>query len=218
MSNIRYPTKEVIEKLSKELNISNKYYEDWEYINADKTRINEFIDYYCSNNLNDIEKFTLMILIISSCDDAVRTDSLEKKTWENIKRILITEKDIHLSTIEYWSCFEKSIEDAFYITPLVREVIEGIMNFRIQTSHPCSNLKYYPYEKEIHNIAEAIEYIFPMITEKAFIVWNNVYIPFSYKYDVSSMIENILHMLREIRNNNNAGELNIDWGDRYESL
>lgn len=126
MSNIKYPTKEAIEKLSKDLNIEGIECQDWEYTSADESRIEEFINYYFKNNLGDIEKFTLMILIISSCDDAIGNGILEEKSWEKVKSILIDERSIHMNTIEYWACLDSDIEDAFNITPLIRLVIDNL--------------------------------------------------------------------------------------------
>ena len=81
------------------------------------------------------------------------------------------------------------------------------MNFRVQTSIP-KNIKIYCDDDE--KLSEAIETIFPMMTEEAFLVWNTIYIPLNYKYDVSYMIEDLLNMLRYLRREVN-GEMKIDW-------
>lgn len=39
------------------------------------------------------------------------------------------------------------------------------------------------------NIEEAIQTIFPLETEYAFLIWNHIFIPLSYKYDISLMIK-----------------------------
>jgi hypothetical protein len=44
------------------------------------------------------------------------------------------------------------------------------------------------------DLSEAIEAIFPMITEDALIVWNHEYIPLNYKYDFSAIIDDLLPM------------------------
>lgn len=80
------------------------------------------------------------------------------------------------------------------------------MNFRIQVSKPYNNGEFCYEDKKL---SEAIETIFPMMTEDAFLVWNHIYIPLNYKYDVSYMIEDILSMLKRIRDI--KGEIKINW-------
>lgn len=81
------------------------------------------------------------------------------------------------------------------------------MNFRVQSSVP-KNTKIYCNDDE--KLSEAIETIFPMMTEEAFLVWNTIYIPLNYKYDVSYMIEDILNILKYLRKET-KGEMKIDW-------
>lgn len=69
------------------------------------------------------------------------------------------------------------------------------MNFHIQVSNPI--FLYSPSEI-VSDLAEAIQVVFPMETEKAFIVWNYTYIPLGYKYDLSVIIDDILPMLSEL--------------------
>lgn len=70
------------------------------------------------------------------------------------------------------------------------------MEFRIQVSNPRNNGCFC---SEDEKISEAIETIFPMMTEEALLVWNTIYIPLNYKYDISIMIEDILSMLKNLR-------------------
>jgi hypothetical protein len=81
------------------------------------------------------------------------------------------------------------------------------MNFRIQSSIPKNNGC---HDKEDEKLSEAIETIFPMLTEEAFIIWNTIYIPLNYKYDLSCMIEDILSMLKNLRENF-KGNMKINW-------
>lgn len=86
--------------------------------------------------------------------------------------------------------------------------MEVTMNFRIQASNPKNNTKYC---KEDKKLSEAIETIFPMLTEDAILVWNTINIPLSYKYDISYMIDDILSMLKKIRENPNGNKMKICW-------
>jgi len=48
-----------------------------------------------------------------------------------------------------------------------------------------------------------------MLTEDAILIWNAIYIPLNYKYDISYMIDDILNLLKKIRENL-YGEIKID--------
>lgn len=85
--------------------------------------------------------------------------------------------------------------------------MEQKMEFRIQASNPRNN-GYFCSEDE--KISEAIETIFPMMTEEALLVWNTIYIPLNYKYDISVMIEDILIMLNNLRAKK-QGNMSINW-------
>ncbi|BAY41833.1 hypothetical protein NIES2111_62290 (plasmid) [Nostoc sp. NIES-2111] len=69
------------------------------------------------------------------------------------------------------------------------------MSFYIQVSNPI--FLYSPSEI-VSDLAEAIQVIYPMETEKAFIIWNHTYIPLSYKYNLSVIIDDILPMLSDL--------------------
>ncbi len=82
-----------------------------------------------------------------------------------------------------------------------------IMNFYIQVSNPRYNEV---FNSEDIQLSDAIESIFPMNTENAFLVWNHIYIPLSYKYDLSYMIVDINKLIYSIMNNE-SGKLYISW-------
>ena len=52
------------------------------------------------------------------------------------------------------------------------------MIFAVQVSNPEASGK---LESDDESFQEAIESLFPLHTEYAFIIWNNVYVPLSYK-------------------------------------
>jgi len=125
-----YPTQKAIEKLCKDLNLQmpDAYEQDWEYVNVDETRIAEFIDYYQSGCLDNETKFTLMIIIIGSLDDALRSGNFESAQWERVKSILLKEQKLHMNTIKYWICEdEANLENCFHITPYIREVEKSML-------------------------------------------------------------------------------------------
>jgi hypothetical protein len=66
------------------------------------------------------------------------------------------------------------------------------MNFLVQASDPRPSKLVGPNDS---SLGEAIETIFPLCTEFALLVWNDVYVPLTYKYDISLMINDIIAML-----------------------
>lgn len=60
------------------------------------------------------------------------------------------------------------------------------MDFFIQVSKPiCLN----KFDKKDKTLSDAMETIFPLLTEKAIIMWNHIPILLSYKYDISFMLD-----------------------------
>ena len=68
-----------------------------------------------------------MIVIISSCDDALCEGNMNLNSWKKINSILVADRRIHLNTIKYWMCKGKDIEDSFSITPYIRKVGDQIV-------------------------------------------------------------------------------------------
>jgi hypothetical protein len=69
------------------------------------------------------------------------------------------------------------------------------MEFLIQANNPRpSNL----VSPDDSSLGEAIETIFPLHTDFVLLGWNNVYVPLTYKYDISVIINDIIAMLNSI--------------------
>lgn len=81
------------------------------------------------------------------------------------------------------------------------------MFFKIQASSPKFTDT---FDRHDETLSEAIETIFPLETEKLFIIWNNIYVPLCYKYDISIMLVDILNMIEYI-NSRISGTLKISW-------
>ncbi len=81
------------------------------------------------------------------------------------------------------------------------------MSFHIQVSNPSVTEQ---VNEDDETIGEAIESIFPLDTEHAFISWNGIYIPVSYKYDLSLMYDDIVQMIEALLDSPD-GELRIQW-------
>ena len=83
----------------------------------------------------------------------------------------------------------------------------NIMNFFIQANSPRCTMT---FDKDDYDLSTALETVFPLLTEDATLVWNHIYVPLSYKYDISCMIDDILKMLHNIRSSS-KGEMSIRW-------
>ena len=59
-------------------------------------------------------------------------------------------------------------------------------------------------------LGEAVESVFPLDTEYAFMAWNWVYVPLSYKYDLAIMLADIVAMLDRVLSFA-EGEIRIQW-------
>lgn len=128
MKNPKYVTKEAIEGLVTKIGVPapDEFSQDWEYEVSDASRIEEFLFAYEHVELNEDEKFTLMIIVISSYDDALAMGNFEMEWDDTISSLLLKDINIHESTIFYWAMQnEEELENCFCVTPLMRKFIES---------------------------------------------------------------------------------------------
>ena len=81
------------------------------------------------------------------------------------------------------------------------------MQFAIQTSNPRPTRMVSGSDA---SVGEAIETIFPLLTEFAVLVWNNVYVPLNYKYDISVIFDDIVLLVHSLVEGEH-GEFSIEW-------
>jgi hypothetical protein len=75
-------------------------------------------------------------------------------------------------------------------------VVNNNIMFDIQISNPTAiEIR----DKDDNNILEAIQSIFPLENEYCFIIWNHIFIPVCYKYDISFMMNDIIRILNFIK-------------------
>lgn len=126
----KYVTWQAIHSLAQKLNlpVPGPYEQDWEYIVSDSSRIGEFLSFYETETLTIDEKFTLMIVIISSCDDVLAVgECLQVEIMNRIRHIINSDRNIHKHTLLYWALEdEEELENCFAITPFIRELIANI--------------------------------------------------------------------------------------------
>ena len=120
----RYTTRAAIDRLNLRLQLSpDKYCQDWEIELADSLRVEEFVDIYETESLDDDERFALMALIVASFEDVLSENPEKQDCWPRISQALHSQFDLHSYTVSYWAAPGADLKDGcFSITPLMREV------------------------------------------------------------------------------------------------
>ena len=95
--------------------------QDWDLENADRTRVEEFIDAYERSPWSVDERLALMKLIVASCDDAMHGGDLPPALGR-IRGALTRDYAIHFHTVIDWACLGDELEDSFAVAPMMREV------------------------------------------------------------------------------------------------
>lgn len=130
----KYPlgvTPEARDSLIEKFNLSDAHYIDWEIIVAAPSRLHEFIHGYRSYNWSVDEKYALMAIIVASYEEALKQNREEETIWNEIRAILVTDKEIHTETITTWSLKEEEYTqeeiddgDGFLVTKRMIEVYD----------------------------------------------------------------------------------------------
>jgi hypothetical protein len=120
----RHPTRAAIDRLAARLGLRNEpQMQDWEWEVADAERLDEFIALYGDPQLSEDERFTLMETIIQSCEDL--GDALEgDPRWSKVQALLEEHLDLHISSVWYWAALENDLDDAWRVSPFMRDLVE----------------------------------------------------------------------------------------------
>ncbi|MFD2557198.1 hypothetical protein [Sphingobacterium tabacisoli] len=59
-------------------------------------------------------------------------------------------------------------------------------------------------------VEDVLENIFPLDTDYSFLIWNNIFIPLSYKYDIPVMVFDFIKILSFLRDDN-VLDLEVHW-------
>ncbi len=120
----RYPTREAIDSLSQRFGFRNEpNMQDWEWEVADPNRVEEFLYAYVDGELSDDERFTLMEIIIQSCEDL--RDVLENNSkWQKALLFIEDNIDLHIYSVWYWSDLENEDENELWrVTPYLQKIL-----------------------------------------------------------------------------------------------
>lgn len=120
---IRHPTKEAIDKLAAELKLPNHDgMQDWEWEVADSEKINEFLEVYSLDSINDDERFVLLEMLLQSFEDS-SIDLTNDKRWKDLLELIKNYFSIHSYTVWYWCCFETHEKEQWWrISEYMRKI------------------------------------------------------------------------------------------------
>lgn len=121
---LKYPSRETISKLTKELKLeaANEYTQDWESEVANVNQLPDYISYYKNKQLNNNEKATLMRIILEAYDDYTILYYSDDRYSDEIEEIIEADYSVHEETIKYWACEIPDFEGGFAITPFIRAI------------------------------------------------------------------------------------------------
>ena len=121
----RFSTAQAIASLAVRLKIPfEPWMQDWEWVVADSSRIDEYIDVYQNAGLTDDERFTLMETIIQAFEN--RGGALQcDKRWIDVLYILDQNIDLHAHSVWYWADLENEVDECTWrVTPYFRAIID----------------------------------------------------------------------------------------------
>lgn len=120
--------KETILSLNKLLGFDcNGNEQDWPVEFSDRHRIFEFIEIINSTHLSDLEKYSIVSLVLSSYDDYLESEvDYNNNHWSEIVKILNANPALYDELLNYWAAWGKeNKDDLFFITPLVRVYLKS---------------------------------------------------------------------------------------------
>ncbi len=125
----RFPTGAARQSLATRLNLRNDAYsQDWEYEIASLGNFDKWYAFYNNESLTDDEKFSLMMMIVQCVEDiagvnATSSDIERMPEWQMVKGLLLSNPELHATTIWYWSLFGcDGADETFCISRPMRDV------------------------------------------------------------------------------------------------
>ena len=99
------------------------YMQDWEWEVADPSRLDEFLNTYLLEALDDDERFALMEVIIQSIEDTESGEIELLPQWKFVEGLLKAAPVLHAKTVNYWSTLaDRPLEDCFRVTGPMRRI------------------------------------------------------------------------------------------------
>ena len=106
------------------LNISENenWGQDWDLIMANSERVEQLLNWYEKENLNDDEKNILMQLIVASYDDKLNEGESEPEEEARLAVFLERDIEIHKDIFEYWARLHEPEDEGWEITTMLRKI------------------------------------------------------------------------------------------------
>lgn len=124
-----------IERICKDLGLpkGGSFTQDWALELPEKYRTKEWLDkyivVYSSNNYSELEKSTLMELMLDVANDIISQNiDCDDESITNVLNLLLNNHQSHLQLIDYWSLDEEPLEDCFALTQKIREIKNKLYN------------------------------------------------------------------------------------------
>lgn len=124
-----YSQRKAIETLCQDLGLPryDRFTQDWEYELAEEFRtvawLKKYIGAYQNQAYGEQERQVLMKLLLDSLNDGIESgDSAFELLWNDVALLLSRDRELHKQLIEHWSLGTEPLEDAFAITPRIREL------------------------------------------------------------------------------------------------
>ncbi|WP_340618560.1 hypothetical protein [Xenorhabdus entomophaga] len=118
-----------IERICKDLGLpkGDSFTQDWALELPEKYRtkewLNKYIIAYSSNNYSELEKNTLMELMLDVANDFLTQNvNCDDESIASVLNLLSNNHQYHSQLINYWSLDEELLEDCFALTPKVRGI------------------------------------------------------------------------------------------------
>lgn len=121
----RWPTYKSIQKLASLLGLPySEFMQDWEWEVADPNRIQEYFGLYDQGHMSDDDKFTLMETIIQAHEDKYVNTGLLPKSWQQVKKRILSNPKLHVKSVMYWACSNEFMgpQFAFKVSKQMREI------------------------------------------------------------------------------------------------
>ncbi len=118
-----FPTRAAVDSLSARFGLRNEpWMQDWEYMVADESRLEEFLAELEGGDLTDDERFLLSQTVMQCFENLASEgrDVAAMDQWRRFVRLIRARSDLYLYTLCYWAVLDSSLEDAFHISGLVR--------------------------------------------------------------------------------------------------
>jgi hypothetical protein len=107
----------LVQELSRDLGLAYEL-QDWGIINADPTRVREFINYFNKQALASTQRLEMGELIIASMNEAMLENSVDRETLQDFEAF-IRNNEVELELkIQYWARLK--CKDEFPVSPLIQ--------------------------------------------------------------------------------------------------